>query len=107
MYAIIQTGGKQYKVAPGDFIDVELLEANLGDQLQFDVLFVNDGTSLLIGAPLVEGAVVRGELLDWVGGPKVTSVKYKRSHHQYRKFGHRQKYCRVKITEVSGVLATV
>lgn len=107
MYAIIKTGGKQYKVAPGDIIDVELLDANLGDQVQFDVLFVNDGASQLVGAPLVEGASVKGELLDWVGGPKVTSVKYKRSHHQYRKFGHRQKYSRVKITEVSGAYATV
>lgn len=100
-YAIIKTGGKQYKVAQGDIIDVELLDANLGDQVQFEVLFVNNGANTLVGAPLVEGSIVKGELLDWVGGPKVSSVKYKPSHHQYRKFGHRQKYSRVKIIEVN------
>jgi large subunit ribosomal protein L21 len=107
MYAIIKTGGKQYKVAPGDIIDVELLDADFGAQVKFDVLFVSDGTSQQIGAPVLDGVTVAGEIIDCVGGPKVTSVKYKRSHHQYRKFGHRQKYSRVKITEVSGIFAQV
>lgn len=107
LYAIIKTGGKQYKVAPGDVIDVELLDADFGAQVNFEVLFVNNGTSQQVGAPLVEGATVTGEIVDCVGGPKVSSVKYKRSHHQYRKFGHRQKYSRVKITEVNGSMAQV
>ncbi|MBA3236910.1 MAG: 50S ribosomal protein L21 [Parachlamydiaceae bacterium] len=105
MYAIIKTGGKQYKVALGDFIDVELLEADLGSEVQFEVLFVSDGESQQVGVPLVAGASVIGEVIDWVAGPKVTSVKYKPSHRDYRKFGHRQKYSRVKITSISGVHA--
>lgn len=107
MYAIIKTGGKQYKVAPGDFVDVELLDADFGAQVQFDVLFVNDGSKQFVGAPVVEGAVVAGEIVDTVSGPKVTSVKYKPRQNQRRKFGHRQKYTRVKITEISGSLAKV
>lgn len=103
MYAIIKTGGKQYKVAVGDFVDVELLDADFGAQVNFDVLFVTDGTAQQVGVPLVAGAIVRGEVMDCVRGPKISSVKYKRSHHQYRKFGHRQKYSRVKITEINGV----
>lgn len=103
MYAIIKTGGKQYKVAPGDFVDVELLDADLGSEVKFEVLFVNDGDKQQVGAPLVDGASVIGEVIDWVSGPKVTSVKYKPSHRDYRKFGHRQKYSRVKITSISGV----
>lgn len=107
MYAIIKTGGKQYKVALGDIVDVEMLDADFGAQVQFEVLYINDGVSHQIGTPLVPGAVVAGEILDCVGGPKVTSVKYKPSHHQYRKFGHRQKYSRVKITEINGSYAQV
>lgn len=107
MYAIIKTGGKQYKVALGEVIDVELLDADCGASVQFEVLYVNDGASQQIGAPLVPGAVVSGEVLDFVSGPKITSVKYKCRQNQRRKFGHRQKYSRVKITEINGSLAAV
>jgi large subunit ribosomal protein L21 len=107
MYAIIKTGGKQYKVALGDIVDVEMLDADFGATVQFEVLFINDGVSQQVGDPLVPGAVVAGEILDCVGGPKVTSVKYKCRQNQRRKFGHRQKYSRVKITEINGSLAAV
>jgi large subunit ribosomal protein L21 len=107
MYAIIKTGGKQYNVALGDVIDVELLDADFGASVQFEVLYVNDGASRLVGSPLVPGASVSGEILDCVSGPKVTSVKYKCRQNQRRKFGHRQKYSRVKITEINGSLAAV
>lgn len=107
MYAIIKTGGKQYKVAVGDIIDVELLDADFGAQVQFEVLFINDGETQLIGSPVIEGATVTGEIIDIVGGPKVISLKYKQRQDKSRKFGHRQKYTRVKITEVSGSLAKV
>lgn len=107
LYAIIKTGGKQYKVAPGDVIDVELLDADFGAQVQFEVLFVTDGASQQVGSPLVAGASVTGEIVDCVGGPKITSVKYKQRQNQRRKFGHRQKYSRVKITEVNGSVAKV
>jgi large subunit ribosomal protein L21 len=100
-YAIIQTGGKQYRVGLNDIIDVELLDAELGAHVEFkEILFVADGSTTHVGKPSVSGFVVKGELLEIVSGPKVTSVKYKPSHHQYRKFGHRQHYSRVKITEL-------
>ncbi len=100
-YAIIKTGGKQYRVSKDDVIDVELLnDAKLGSEVSFEVLFVNDGATTKLGAPSVPGFVVTGELLGFSTGPKITSMKYKASHHQYRKFGHRQHYSRVKITEI-------
>ncbi len=100
-YAIIKTGGKQYRVSEDDVIDVELLnDAELGSEVNFEALFVNDGTAATIGHPNVAGFVVKGELLGFATGPKITSMKYKASHHQYRKFGHRQHYSRVKITGI-------
>lgn len=101
LYAIIKSGGKQYRVAKDDVIEVELLYAEPGSQVEFtDVLFVCDGSSTKIGKPGVTGYSVKGELVGEVPGPKVVSIKYKPSHHQYRKFGHRQHYSRVKITEI-------
>jgi len=101
MYAIIKTGGKQYKVAVGDEIDVELLDGDIGLEVQFtEVLFVNNGSSSLIGKPYVAGGIVTGELLDYVTGPKVTSLKYIPGNHRKR-IGHRQHYSRVKITNIA------
>lgn len=101
MYAIIKTGGKQYKVAVGDIIDVELLNGDIGAQIEFkEVLFLNSGTSPKIGAPHVPGCTVIGELVDYAAGPKVTCVKYIPGNHR-RKIGHRQHYSRVKITQIA------
>lgn len=101
-YAIIKSGGKQFRVAKDDIIEVELLDAEPGSQVEFtDVLFICDGSSTKIGGPGVTGYSVKGELTGIASGPKLTSMKYKPSHHQYRKFGHRQHYSRVKITEIS------
>ncbi len=101
MYAIIKVGGKQYRVAKDDIIEVELLDAEQGAHVHFkEILFVDDGTSPLVGGPHVPGFIVTGQLLDTVSGPKITSVKYKRSHNTRKKFGHRQHYSRVKITEI-------
>lgn len=100
-YAIIKSGGKQYRVAKDDIIEVELLNADLGELVEFgDVLLVSDGNTAHVGKPHVGGYVVKGELLGLASGPKVTSIKYKPSSHQYRRFGHRQHYSRVKITEI-------
>lgn len=100
-YAIIKTGGKQYRVSENDIIEVELLnDVELGSQVSFEPLFVHDGAVASIGQPSVPGFVVTGELLGFATGPKITSMKYKASHHQYRKFGHRQHYSRVKITGI-------
>jgi len=101
MYVIIKTGGKQYRVKMGDIIDVELLDADQGAEIQFtDVLFAYDGSKSHVGSPLVENFPVTGEVMGTVSGEKVTSLKYKRSHNQCRKWGHRQKYTRVKITAI-------
>lgn len=103
MYAIIKTGGKQYRVAVGDVIDVEIVEGEIGAEVKFsDVLFFNDGSEKskpLLGKPHVKGYFVTGELLDTVPGPKVTSVKYIPGNHR-KKIGHRQHYSRVKITQI-------
>jgi large subunit ribosomal protein L21 len=101
MYAIIKTGGKQYKVAVGDEIDVELLDGEIGSEVTFtDVLFLNKGANTLVGSPVVPNCSVRGELVDCVAGPKVTSVKYIPGNHR-KKIGHRQHYSRVKITQIA------
>lgn len=101
MYAIIKTGGKQYRVAIGDIIDVELLQSDAGSNIEFgDVLFAYDGSKTHIGQPAISNFFVYGEVLGQVSGEKVTTLKYKASHTQCRKWGHRQKYTRVKITGI-------
>lgn len=101
MYAIIKIGGKQYKVAVGDVIDVDLVQGEIGSQVTFgEVLFVYNGSKPLVGAPHVKGYSVTAELLDLVAGPKVTSVKYIPGNHR-KKIGHRQHYSRVKITQIA------
>jgi len=101
MYAIIKTGGKQYRVAIGDIIDVELLNADAGAKIEFgEVLFAQDGSKTHVGQPSISDFLVHGEVLGQVSGEKITSLKYKPSHNQCRKWGHRQKYTRVKITGI-------
>lgn len=103
MYAIIKSGGKQYRVTEGSVIDVELLNESLGSEITFnDLLFIHNGDEALVGSPLVSGYEVKGELLEIVPGPKITSVKYIPGNHR-RKFGHRQHYSRVKITAVANI----
>lgn len=101
MYAIIKTGGKQYRVAVGDVIDVELLKEEIGSEVKFsEVLFVTNGSKPVFGAPTVANCFVVGEHVDFVSGPKVTSVKYIPGNHR-KKIGHRQHYSRVKITQIA------
>ncbi len=104
MYAIIETGGKQYRVEKGDIIDVELLlDANVGEKVEFkNVLLVSESGAVKVGKPIVDKSVVQGELLQEVKGPKVIAFKYKRRKPFRRKVGHRQQYARVKITEIIG-----
>ncbi len=100
MYAIIETGGKQYRVEEGDVIDVELLEPDTQGAIEFKhVLFLNNKQSVKIGAPHLQCSVV-GELVQEVRGPKVIAFKYKRRKSIRRKVGHRQRYSRVKITGI-------
>ena len=103
MYAVIETGGKQYRVQPGDIIDVELLPAVTEEEPEvvFDrVLLVGDGGDLQVGDPVVEGAQVHGERLRELRGPKVTIFKMKRRKGYRRKNGHRQDLLQVRIKDI-------
>lgn len=102
MFAIIQTGGKQYRIQKGDIIDVELLNGNTGETVEFkDILCANDGSKTEVGTPVLEKSKVKGEVLGTAVGPKVIAYKYKKRKNYRRKVGHRQKYTRVKITEIT------
>ncbi len=100
MYAIIETGGKQYRVEEGTELDVELLHAE--GAVTFDkVVLFSDGTTTQIGKPSVPHCLVQGEVLGIAKGPKVIAFKYKRRKNYRRTVGHRQKYSRVKITKIA------
>ena len=100
MYAIIETGSKQYRVEEGDEINVELLEAE--QNVTFKALFVNDGQSSHIGQPYVPHCSVHAELLGETKGKKEVAYKYKQRKISTRRLvGHRQKYSRIKITKIS------
>lgn len=102
MQAVIETGGKQYQVAEGDYIDVELLGKEPGEAVEFDqVLMVRTEAATRVGAPTVSGAKVQGEIVEIVKGDKVVIMKYRRRKDSRVKKGHRQKYARVKITKVA------
>lgn len=100
MYAIIETGGKQYRVHPGDIIDIERLPENESDQVVFDRVLMVGGDEVKIGTPVVEGAQVHGERLADVRGPKITVFKVKRRKGYRRKNGHRQDLLRVRIKDI-------
>ena len=101
MYAIIETGSKQYKVQPGQVLDVELTEAT-GDKVTFDrVLLLADGKSVTVGSPTVAKASVTASLLGEVRGDKVYAFKKKRRKDSQRTRGHRQNYLRVRIDEIT------
>ncbi len=102
MYAIIETGGKQYRVEKGDVIDVELLNS-AEKNIEFgNVLFINNGTAVKLGNPYIAKSHVKAELMQEVKGPKVVAFKYKQRKGIRRKVGHRQRYLRVKITDIVG-----
>jgi large subunit ribosomal protein L21 len=101
MYAVIKTGGKQYRVSANDTIRIEKLEGSAGDSVEFtDVLMVANGDSLEYGTPLVGGATVAGEIVAQLRGPKLVIFKKRRRKHYRRKNGHRQDLTSVRITEI-------
>ncbi len=103
MYAIIETGGKQYTVEEGNIIDVELFETAEDGKIEFkNILFIGNGTDSKMGSPYLAASAVRAELIGEVKGPKVIAFKYKKRKRYRRKVGHRQCYLRVKITEIAG-----
>ena len=102
MYAVIVTGGKQYKVAEGEYLRVEKLEGETGATIQFDrVLLVANGDDVTIGAPVVEGAKVTAEINSHGRGDKVRIIKFRRRKHHMKRQGHRQWYTEIKITGIS------
>ena len=101
MYAVIKTGGKQYKVAANDKILIEKLEGEAGDQVIFtDVFMVANGGAIDIGAPIVAGATVVGEIEKQARGPRLIIFKKRRRKHYRRRNGHRQDLTSVTITEI-------
>ncbi len=103
MYAVIQTGGKQYRVQQGDVILVEKLDCQAGDTVSFDsVLLVSGDAGTKVGAPLVAGAVVEGKVLDQVKGKKIVVYKYKAKKNERKKQCHRQPYTKVQIEKIVG-----
>ncbi len=103
MYAVIETGGKQYRVAQGDVIRVEKLAAAEGESVTFDrVLMVGDGGEARLGAPLVEGGKVVADVEAHGRGDKVTIIKFRRRQKYRRKQGHRQDYTQLRITDIQG-----
>ena len=101
MYAIIKTGGKQYRISPGDVLRVERLPGERGDEVILDqVLLVTDGDAVQVGQPLVPNATVRTEILRQGKGKKVLIFKKKRRKNYRRKAGHRQLFTALQITEI-------
>jgi large subunit ribosomal protein L21 len=103
MYAIIQTGGKQYRVKSGEQIKVELLSADVGAAVSFDqVLMLGEGEGIKIGAPFVSGAQVKATVLAQGRGEKVRIFKRRRRKHYIKTQGHRQSFTEVRIDEIVG-----
>ena len=102
MYAVIKTGGKQYKVAAGETLSVETLDAEVGKTVSFEeVLMIADGDKLNVGAPLVKGGKVTAEVLSHGRGDKIRIIKHRRRKHYHKEQGHRQNFTEVKITGIS------
>ena len=115
MFAVLKTGGKQYKVAAGDVLKLEKLQGEAGDKIQFNEILMLGGDSVTVGTPVVEGAGVQAEILEQGKGPKLIHyVKRRRKHSSQRKKGHRQQITVVRITDIlasgadkSGVMAAL
>lgn len=100
-YAVIETGGKQYRVQQGDVLDVELLAEDAGASVEFDALAVSNGSDLSIGTPVVDGAKVKASVVENLRGKKIYSFKKKRRKGYRRKIGHRQELTKIKVEEIS------
>lgn len=102
MYAVILTGGKQYKVQAGDILKIEKLEQEPGEKFEFDkVLLVGEGDDIKIGNPYLDGAKVSAEIVNQSRGEKLKIVKFRRRKHSMTRKGHRQYITEVKITDIT------
>lgn len=102
MYAVIKTGGKQYRVKEGDVLKFETLTHEVGEDVKFDqVLLVGEGDSVVCGAPFLNKAVVKGTVMSHGRHKKIRIIKFRRRKHHMKRMGHRQNYTQVKITSIS------
>jgi len=103
MYAVIKTGGKQYRVSEGDTLRVEKLDGSAGETVEFDqVLAVGEGADLKIGTPFVKGGKVTATVKEQGRAKKVEIIKFRRRKHHMKRMGHRQSYTELEITGISG-----
>ncbi|MBQ8761758.1 MAG: 50S ribosomal protein L21 [Clostridia bacterium] len=100
MYAIIKTGGKQYKVQEGDVITVEKLDVEVGNKVGFDALLFSDGKTVTVGKPIVPGIRVLTEVVEHGKGDKLQIAVYKKMNGHHRAQGHRQPYTKLKVTSI-------
>ena len=115
MFAVLKTGGKQYRVAAGDVLRVEKLAAEAGEKVQFNDVLMIGGDSVTVGAPLIEGAAVQADVIDQIKGEKLIHfVKRRRKHSSKRTKGHRQQLTLLRVTSIlasgadkSGVKAAI
>ena len=103
MYAVVRTGGKQVRVAPGESVRVEKLAGEVGDKIEFnDVLLVGADEKVVVGTPTISGAKVVGTITEQGRGPKLVIFKMKRRKNYRRKSGHRQAYTEIRVDKVEG-----
>ena len=102
MYAIIATGGKQYKVSEGDIITIEKLGVDAGEKVTFDQVLAVSGDDMKVGNPTVDGATVEASVIKEGRAKKVIVYKYKRKTGYHKKNGHRQSFTQVKIEKING-----
>ena len=103
MYAVIESGGKQHRVEPGEVLRLEKLDAAEGETVNFDqVMMCGEGENIQIGTPFVDGVAVTAEVVSHGRGEKITIIKMRRRKHYRRQAGHRQYFTEVKIKEISG-----
>ena len=101
MYAIIETGGKQYRVQEGDVLNIEKLNVEAGDTVEFDKVLVLAGEELKVGAPYVEGAAVDAVVVKNGKAPKIYVMTYKPKKNEKKKIGHRQPYTKIQISSIA------
>ncbi len=102
MYAVIKTGGKQYRVKEGDVLKIEELTAEVGSTYEFtEILMLANGDKITCGTPFISKATVTAEILDHARHKKIKIIKFRRRKHHMKQMGHRQNYTQVKITAIS------
>ncbi len=102
MYAVIKTGGKQYRVKAGDTLKIEELLAEVGSTVDFsEVLMIADGDNITCGKPFILNAVVQAEVIEHARHKKIKIIKFRRRKHHMKQMGHRQNYTQVKITAIN------